>query len=79
MGNIFKAIGSKLGRALEPVRRLASRVGAWQRRGVAVQPLSAEWRVCLNCGNEFTGNFCPRCGQSAGVSRFTFKHAMLKT
>ena len=28
---------------------------------------------CLNCGNEFEGNFCPECGQSADTGRFTMK------
>ena len=26
---------------------------------------------CLNCGNEFEGNFCPECGQNAETGRFT--------
>lgn len=26
---------------------------------------------CLNCGNEFEGNFCPECGQDAKTGRFT--------
>lgn len=28
---------------------------------------------CLNCGNEFEGNYCPECGQSAKTGRFTLK------
>ena len=28
---------------------------------------------CLNCGNEFEGNYCPECGQSAETGRFTMK------
>ena len=28
---------------------------------------------CLNCGNEFEGNFCPECGQSADTGRFTVR------
>lgn len=28
---------------------------------------------CLNCGNEFQGNFCPECGQSADTGRFTLR------
>lgn len=28
---------------------------------------------CLNCGNEFEGNYCPECGQSAKIGRFTIK------
>ena len=26
---------------------------------------------CLNCGNEFNGNFCPNCGQKATIKRLT--------
>lgn len=29
--------------------------------------------TCLNCGNEFEGNFCPECGQSADTGRFTVR------
>lgn len=28
---------------------------------------------CLNCGTEFEGSFCPRCGQKATTGRFTMK------
>ena len=28
---------------------------------------------CLNCGAEFEGDFCPKCGQSAETGRFTMK------
>ena len=28
---------------------------------------------CLNCGTEFEGNFCPKCGQSAETGRFTLR------
>ena len=28
---------------------------------------------CLNCGTEFEGDFCPKCGQSAKTGRFTIK------
>ena len=28
---------------------------------------------CANCGTEFADNFCPRCGQKAGVGRITWK------
>lgn len=33
----------------------------------------------MNCKTRFTGNYCPRCGQSAGVSRFTFRQAISRT
>ena len=28
---------------------------------------------CLNCGTEFEGSFCPKCGQKASTGRFTMK------
>ncbi len=28
---------------------------------------------CLNCEHEFTGQFCPNCGQSSRVQRITFR------
>ncbi len=31
---------------------------------------------CLNCGNEFEGKFCPKCGQKAATGRFTMKFLM---
>lgn len=30
--------------------------------------------TCLNCQHEFSGNFCPECGQRASVERFTFPY-----
>ena len=28
---------------------------------------------CLNCGKDYTGNYCPYCGQSSNIRRFTWK------
>ena len=28
---------------------------------------------CLNCGKEFEGDFCPKCGQNAKTGRFTLR------
>lgn len=79
MQNPFKTIKVKALAAWRIVRAQASRFAAWQRKGVTPQPLSADSHVCLNCRTAFTGNFCPRCGQSASVSRFTLRHALSKT
>ena len=46
-----------------------------QIRGKAPVPLSTEKCTCRNCGHTFTGNFCPRCGQTRGVYRFRLRHA----
>ena len=49
----------------------------WQRRPHQVAPLSEEWQHCASCETDYQGNFCPRCGQSAKVGRFSFKKAGL--
>lgn len=46
-----------------------------QIRGKAPAPLSTQPCTCRNCGQTFTGNFCPRCGQSRGIYRFQLRHA----
>ena len=46
-----------------------------QIRGKAPAPLSTQPCTCRNCGHTFTGNFCPRCGQTRGVYRFRLRHA----
>lgn len=79
MKNPFTTIVKSLRTAVDKARCVFQRIDAWQRKGVEVAPLSAESHECLNCRTVFTGNFCPRCGQSAGVSRFTFRHALSKT
>ena len=30
-------------------------------------------RVCVNCGKEFSGRFCPQCGQDALWKKFSWK------
>lgn len=49
----------------------------WQRRPHEVKPLSESQHVCASCGTFFHGNYCPRCGQSSIVGRFSFKKALL--
>ena len=46
-----------------------------QIRGKMPAPLSTQTCTCRNCGHTYTGNFCPRCGQTRGVYRFQLKHA----
>ena len=49
----------------------------WQRRPHEVDPLSEDMHVCSSCQTAYQGNYCPRCGQSARVGRFSFKKALL--
>ena len=34
---------------------------------------------CLSCGQEYEGNYCPNCGQSHRVGRFTTKRLLTET
>lgn len=40
----------------------------WQHKPFRYKPLTDERHVCQNCGQEFAGDYCPRCSQSAKVS-----------
>lgn len=49
----------------------------WQETPASVAPYGADERhTCLNCGEDYTGFYCPRCGQSAKLRRLTFKSVM---
>ena len=48
----------------------------WQRRPPTLAPLAETAQHCASCGNDYQGNYCPRCGQSATVGRFSFKNAL---
>ena len=48
----------------------------WQKRPYQVAEKSPEFHYCYTCGEEYQGNFCPRCGQSAKIGRYSFKNAM---
>ena len=49
----------------------------WQHQPHQVAPLSEEMHECATCGTHFEGNYCPRCGQSAQIGRYSFKKAFL--
>ena len=48
----------------------------WQIRPYEVSPLAETECKCACCGTEYVGNYCPRCGQSASVNRFSLKQAL---
>ncbi len=50
---------------------------AWQRRPYEVAPMSQEEHDCSTCHTHFMGNYCPRCGQSSKIARYSFKNALL--
>lgn len=47
----------------------------WREHPRQVAPLSQEEHECLNCHDHYTGNYCPRCGQTATTKRFSWKIA----
>ena len=49
----------------------------WQERPYEVAPMSDEQHECCTCHTVYTGNFCPRCGQSARIRRYSFIVAFL--
>ena len=49
----------------------------WQLRPAKIPPLSETLNTCSSCGTSFQGNFCPRCGQSAKVGRFSLRKTIL--
>ena len=53
------------------------RLRTWQHQPHQVAPLSEEMHDCPTCGTHFQGNFCPRCGQSAKIGRYSVKKAFL--
>ena len=50
---------------------------AWQQQPYQVKQLSEEEHVCTTCETHFQGNYCPRCGQSSKLGRYSFKNAFL--
>lgn len=59
------------------MKQTIKRFREWQQRPYTVAPISDKEHTCPTCDTRFRGNFCPRCGQSASMSRFSFKSAML--
>ena len=53
------------------VKQLYRRFRAWQLHP-ADYPVVNVTRCCNNCGHEYTGNFCPVCGQRAAAGRITW-------
>lgn len=49
----------------------------WEKQPHQVAPLSEVHHECATCGTSYEGNYCPRCGQSAKIGRYSFKNAFL--
>ena len=49
----------------------------WQGMPHRVADLSTEEHDCTTCGTHYQGNYCPRCGQSARLGRYSMKGTFL--
>jgi hypothetical protein len=49
----------------------------WQRRPSRIPQMTEEHHRCCTCGQKYQGNYCPCCGQSARIGRYSFKNALL--
>lgn len=62
---------------MKDIKNNYRRFKEWGKQPHQVAPLSDEARVCTTCGTHYSGNYCPRCGQSAKIGRYSFKNALL--
>ena len=53
------------------------RFSEWKEQPHQVAPLSDEAHECPTSGTHYEGNYCPRCGQSCKIGRYSFKNALL--
>ena len=61
----------------EELKEKYRRFKEWQQMPYQVKPLSEDEHVCSTCGTQYEGNYCPRCGQSSKIGRYSFKNAFL--
>ena len=59
------------------IKALGLRYDRRQRVGRAPGPADGTSRICANCGEEYTGRFCPQCGQSGIWDRYSWKRVIL--
>ena len=62
---------------MKDVKDTYRRFKEWEQQPHQVAPLSEEQHECATCGTHYTGNYCPRCGQSYKIGRYSFKNAFL--
>ena len=54
------------------IKEIYRRFKAWQRKPREYVPIGDTQHTCANCGQEYAGAFCPRCGQKATAGRITW-------
>ena len=62
---------------MEKLQKKYRRFREWEQQPHEVAPLSNEHHACATCGTHYEGNYCPRCGQSCRITRYSFKNALL--
>ena len=62
---------------MEKLQNKYRRFREWEQQPHEVAPLSGEQHVCATCSTHYEGNYCPRCGQSCKIVRYSFKNAFL--
>ena len=62
---------------MEKLQNKYRRFREWEQQPHEVAPLSEEQHVCATCSTHYEGNYCPRCGQSCKIVRYSFKNAIL--
>lgn len=55
------------------VKTAYRRFREWQREPLHYKPLGSVVHCCGNCGQEYAGDFCPRCGQKSKAGRITWE------
>lgn len=48
----------------------------WQRKPREIEPMTEEEHECMNCHDHYQGNYCPRCGQSKKLGKYSLKNAL---
>ena len=51
---------------IEHIKKQYHRFKQWQKKPYEFKLISDKVNHCNNCGNDFTGNYCPICSQKAG-------------
>ena len=74
---IINAYGNVKEITMEKLKDRYSRFQDWKLQPHQVAPLSEQQHECATCGTHYEGNYCPRCGQSAKIGRYSFKNAFL--
>lgn len=54
---------------MEQLKHMRERFKQWQESPYDYKVDNEHVQHCNNCGNDFTGNFCPVCSQKAGMGR----------